>query len=120
MNLPFAKVVFATAALALCSVAFAQAPQSPITHLPSLHKPAVAPKPPAHGVHRFEHHHPDVHKAVAKHAQESCDHLAHHFVGTVSHAAFMKECHNTHHAVLTHVPGALASAAGAAKGAAKK
>src|SRR4051812_8137348 len=63
---------------------------------PTSLKKAVPPPAPKHGPHKIESHGKATHAAVAKHAADSCDHLAHHFVGSVSHDAFMTECHHTH------------------------
>ena len=87
--------------------AFAQTPPSPIPHHPhSLPKHSHIPQAPGHGPHSHQGHGPQVHAAVGKHAADSCSFLAHHFVGTVNHELFMKECNNSHHNVLTHVPHA--------------
>ena len=82
----------------------AEAPPSGIPFHPSQMTPGKQPIPPGHGPHAHTRHGKKVAAAVAKHAADGCDHLAHHFVGTVSHAQFMRECHTLIHNTITHVP----------------
>jgi hypothetical protein len=115
LKMNFCKLVVATSAALVYSSGFAadvvHPPLGP--HLPMTYEPSPAPVPPKHGPYSFASHGMAAHNAVQAHAKMSCEHLAHHFVGTVSHAAFYNECMNTHMAVMTHIVPHPAAAGGA-------
>jgi hypothetical protein len=106
-NKTLSVVAVAAAATLLSAGAYAQAMQlkhpHPLPHPVMTHKPGPAPKVPSHGPHSFASHGKAAYLAVQEHAKTSCEHLAHHFVGTVAHAQFYSECMNTHIGVMTHI-----------------